>query len=261
MTLASASLLPVYGEMPKRKADDSDSDDDVEVVEDTGGAGGGGGGGGKKKASTKKAKAADKPPPKLKVIKLKPFTAVEERVAKGASMERNEAIAKFLDGIREAYKQSVRGSRQQRALAHPSRVFFTHQRNKNSPPPPFHVLSPVQADYFKAAAVKKVVDAVRAHKEPFRVAQELGALPGCGAGTVQKVHDWLDTYGKEDASNIAVMHAKAEAEAGKDPEFSWVEDSEKEILLGMLKRGELDLEKVRPWRADISEEDIAAAAE
>ncbi len=140
--------------------------------------------------------------------------------------------------------------------------FFSLIKETTTPPlPPSTFLSPVQADYFKAAAVKKVVDAVRAHKEPFRVAQELGALPGCGAGTVQKVHDWLDTYGKEDAGNIAVMHAKAEAEAGKDPEFSWVEDSEKEILLGMLKRGELDLEKVRPWRADISEEDIAAAAE
>ena len=79
----------------KRKAEA----DDAIVVEGDGAAA---------KKPAKKAKGADKPPPKPKVIKLKPFTEIEERVAKGASMARNEAIALFLDGIREAYKSGVR---------------------------------------------------------------------------------------------------------------------------------------------------------
>jgi hypothetical protein len=76
----------------KRKAEDE------EVVVDGGEAAAAKPG---KKAKTEKA------PPKPKVLKMKPLNPDEERVAKGASMERNAAIAQFLDGIREAYKAGV----------------------------------------------------------------------------------------------------------------------------------------------------------
>jgi hypothetical protein len=76
----------------KRKS----SEDDVEVVGEKA----------EKKQAAKKPKK-EVVPGELKPIKLKAFTPEEERVALGASMERNEAIAQFLDGVKEAYKQSV----------------------------------------------------------------------------------------------------------------------------------------------------------
>lgn len=80
----------------KRKADDGD---DVEIVDESGGGGGGGG---------KKAKKAEKAPPKPKAPpKLKPFTAEDEEIAKGASMERNKAMATYLEGIWSALKAEV----------------------------------------------------------------------------------------------------------------------------------------------------------
>lgn len=90
--------------MPKRKADDSDDEIIVEKDEAKGGKG-------SKKAKGGDGKEEKKPrgPPKPKVVKLKKFTEVEERVALGASMERNEAIAKFLEGMFAAYKEGVRG--------------------------------------------------------------------------------------------------------------------------------------------------------
>jgi hypothetical protein len=90
---------------PKRKS--GDDGDDVVVV-DEGGGGGGGGGEGGKKAPPKKAKAAEKAPPKPKAPpKLKPFTPEDEEIAKGASMERNKAMATYLESIWTALKEEV----------------------------------------------------------------------------------------------------------------------------------------------------------
>ena len=87
------------------------------------------------------------------------------------------------------------------------------------------------------------------------MAQELGALPGCGKGTVDKVAGFLATYGVP-ATGLVAEAAAAQAEAGRDAEFSWVEDSEKEVLVELLKKGELDFAKVQPWRTDIVEADF-----
>lgn len=110
----------------------------------------------------------------------------------------------------------------------------------------------------KAAAAAKAVAAVRAVEKPLRVAQELGALQGCGPSTIQKVYDFLLTYG-EAPQGLAAQAAAAQAEAGRDPEFGWVEDSEKEVLLELLKKGDVPWEKVQPWRADIEEADFKKA--
>ena len=113
----------------------------------------------------------------------------------------------------------------------------------------------MQAEYFKAAAVKKAVDAVRAHDKPFRVAQELGALPGCGKGTVDKVAEFLRGQG-EPATGLVAEAAAAAAEAGRDAEFSWVEDSEREVVVELLRTGGIAFDKVQPWRKDIVEADF-----
>jgi hypothetical protein len=124
------------------------------------------------------------------------------------------------------------------------------------PPPHTHLFSaPLQAEYMKAAAAAKAVAAVRAHDKPLRVAQELGALQGCGPSTVQKVYDFLLTYG-EAPQGLAAQAAAAQADAGRDPDFSWLEDSERDVLVELLKKGEVPWEKVKPWRADIGEADF-----
>lgn len=55
-----------------------------------------------------KAKAAAKegePKPAKKAPKLKPFTDEEKEIAKGASLERNAAIAGMLEGIATSYRE------------------------------------------------------------------------------------------------------------------------------------------------------------
>jgi hypothetical protein len=230
----------------KRKAEDED-----EIVVEGGEAAAG------KAAKPKKAKAAEKAPPKPKVLKMKPLNADEERVAKGASMERNAAIANFLDGIREAYKAGVSCGVRRALRAPPLGPTLLLTPLLPLPWAPLFNASraPLQAEYMKAAAAAKAVAAVRAVKEPLRVAQELGALQGCGPSTIQKVYDFLLTYG-EAPQGLAAQAAAAQVEAGRDPEFAWVEDSEKEVLLELLKKGEVPWEKVQPWRTDIKEADF-----
>ena len=99
------------------------------------------------------------------------------------------------------------------------------------------------------------MDSVRAHPVPIRVAQELLSLQGCGKGTVEKVAAFLATYG-EPAVGLAAEAAAVQAEAGRDPELAWTEQSERDVLIDLLKTKQLDFAKVQPWRPDIKEGDF-----
>lgn len=103
--------------------------------------------------------------------------------------------------------------------------------------------------------MKKVIDGVRAHKEAFRVAQEMGVLPGCGEGTQAKVAEFLASFG-EPAKGLVAEAAAAQAEAGRDAEFSWLEDSEREVVVELLKKNEVPIAQVMAWRKDIEEKDF-----
>ena len=227
--------------MSKRPADDSD--DDIVLVGggDSGGGGGGastaaaaaaakpaskpkgkGAGGGAKKAKKEKAddggEEKEKAAPKKKApVKLKPFTPEEEEIAKGASMERNGQIVAFLKSVAQGYKD--------------------------------------EAAWFKVANANKAVKAVEALTEPIRVAAELGALDGCGKSTIEKVAEYLKGLGKPQEGFVAA-HAAAEAAAGKDESFSWLADSEKDVVLEMVKKGDCPKAQAIAWHPDISEADF-----
>jgi hypothetical protein len=103
--------------------------------------------------------------------------------------------------------------------------------------------------------MKKAAEAMRLYPKPIRVAQEMAALQGCGKGTVEKVAEFLSSLGQAE-KNLAGQHAAQMAEAGKEPEDEWIKDSEREVLLGLLKSKELTFEKVKAWRSDIEEADF-----
>jgi hypothetical protein len=48
----------------------------------------------------------------------------------------------------------------------------------------------------------------------------------------------------------------ADLAAGKDAEFAWVAESERDVLIGLIKTGELKLESLKGWRTDISAADL-----
>lgn len=107
----------------------------------------------------------------------------------------------------------------------------------------------------KAAAVKKAADNIKAYDKPLRVAQECAMFPGCGKGTVEKIEEFLKsvcvdgydlsnaplltrrssypprhprrTYGAP-AEGIAAEYAKANAAAGKDEDYKWAADLDKD---------------------------------
>ena len=92
-----ADAKPKGGGGKKRKAGSEEDDSVIDVDGE--------------KPKDKKEKKAAKGPPKPKAApKLKPFTPEQEEIAKGASMERNKAMADFLDGIRNQLKEQVRGA-------------------------------------------------------------------------------------------------------------------------------------------------------
>ena len=237
--------------MSKRQVDDSD--DDIVLIGggSSGGGGGGGGGGGastaaaaaakpaaakpkgkaggaaSKKAKKEKAGGEDdddggeekekKAPKKKAPVKLKPFTPEEEEIAKGASMERNAQIASFLKSVAQGYKD--------------------------------------EAAWFKVASANKAVKAVEALTVPIRVAAELGSLDGCGKSTIEKVAEYLRGLGKPQEGFVAA-HKAAEAAAGKDESFSWLADSEKDVVLDMVKKGDVPQAQAIAWHPEISEADF-----
>ena len=140
-------------------------------------------------------------------------------MATQASMERNEAVARFLENQVNIYKES--------------------------------------AEYIKAAAVRKAVIAVRALTAPFAVAQELLALDGVGPGTKEKIHAFCLEYGKDPSGGITGAAEKAATAMGKDKEYEWVEASDRDVIVELIKTGELLLKHVLPWRSDISAADVA----
>jgi hypothetical protein len=95
---------------------------------------------------------------------------------------------------------------------------------------------------------------VRAHTVPLRVAQELGALQGCGPGTVAKVAEFLATYG-EPAEGLVAEAAAAAKAAGREEEFKWLEESDKETVVDLCKKGEVPWAQAKAWRTDITEAD------
>ena len=150
---------------PKRKAEEAA---DVEEVDEAGAPAAA------KAAKKPKAEKAEKAEPKAKPA-AKPLTAAEASgaVAKGASMARNAAIVKFLQGIAQTYHD-----------------------NK---------------EWIKKAGANKAVKAVQALMEPVQVARQLLALEGCGKGTVEKVTAFLEANPNASAVQQAAQAADEDA--------------------------------------------------
>ncbi len=108
----------------------------------------------------------------------------------------------------------------------------------------------LKGEYIKAASAKKGYLAMLAHPTPFRVAAECAVLQGVGASTVEKLAVFLKGYGKPEEGLEAKHKAEMKA-SGKDMEFQFLEDSDKDVVLEMLKSGGVTWDKVKPWRADI----------
>ncbi len=71
---------------------------------------------------------------------------------------------------------------------------------------------------------------------------------------MEKIQELLKSKASGDGGLLAEAAA---AKAGKDPELEWVAESDKEVLVEAIKKGELKLEAVRQWRQDITAEDVA----
>lgn len=100
-----------------------------------------------------------------------------------------------------------------------------------------------QGDYIKSAAAKRGEESMRAHPTPFRVAEECAVLQGVGAGTVLKLAEFLSTYNS--SKGLDAELSEKEKKEGKEEEFRWVEESEKDVILQMLREGQLSFEKVK----------------
>jgi len=176
------------------------------------------------KAAKTAAAAADgeaAPPKPKKMPKMKPFTAEDVETAKGASMERNEAAALFIDGVAAAYKEA--------------------------------------GEYVKAANTRKASASLRAYAAPFKVPQELLALAFIGQGTVDKIAAWLKEGGGGGGGGaaaaggaLAAAADAAAAAAGKKAELAWLADSEADVIQSMLDGGQIALADVLPWRPDFA---------
>ncbi len=135
-----------------------------------------------------------------------------------------------------------------------------------------------EKEWFKRAAALKAKASIAAVTEPIRTAAELGALEGVGASTVAKiaaflVEDMAWTAGGGGAGGDAGGGAGGDAGGGagggpaaagggppapaRDPALEWVGQSEREVVLDLLRSGSLTWDAVKAWRADITEEEAA----
>ena len=103
-------------------------------------------------------------------------------------------------------------------------------------------------EYIKKANANKAVKAVKALVTPIQVARQLSALEGCGKGTVEKVEAFLKENPHASAGQVA------EQEADED---AYIKDLDKDIVVGMVKSGDVTLERVAKQRADVSAADVA----
>jgi hypothetical protein len=102
-------------------------------------------------------------------------------------------------------------------------------------------------EWIKKAAATKAVKAVKALATPIQVARQLSALEGCGKGTIEKVEEFLKENPNASASHVAAQEADEDA---------YMKELDKEIIVGLLKSGEVTLERVVKQRADISQADL-----
>lgn len=91
---------------------------------------------------------------------------------------------------------------------------------------------------------------------------DLLSLDGCGKGTVEKIEAFLlQNPGASSGSAGAGSGSSSSAGSGAgyqkgDPEFQWVESSERDVVIGCIKSGEVPLAKVLEWRDDITATDV-----
>lgn len=204
----------------KRKAavieDDNDGHDDAEDYKEEEKP--------KKKAPKAKKPAepsvpGQAPAKKSAPKKSKALTPEEEAIAKLASVERNAAIVAYIASVEQHYKN-------------------------------------VTKEFFKAANAKKARTAIEAVKEPIKNARDLADLPGVGKSTVEKIHQFLlenSGAGGTAAGAFGTMHAQPAKGSAED--WSWLAEgvSDREIVIGMLQRGEIDLATVQKYRSDIGQ--------
>jgi len=90
--------------------------------------------------------------------------------------------------------------------------------------------------------------AVQALVVPVVVARQLLALEGCGKGTVEKVEAFL----KENPNASAGQQAQQ-----ADDEDAFIKDLDRDIVIGMVKSGDVTMARVAAQRGDISAADCA----
>jgi hypothetical protein len=72
---------------------------------------------------------------------------------------------------------------------------------------------------------------------------------------VEKVAGFLKTLGKPE-EGFAAAHAAAAAAAGKDEAFAWLADSEKSVVLDMVRDGDCPKAQALAWHPAITEADF-----
>lgn len=186
-------------------------------------------------------------------MQTKPLTVEEQELAKGATLERNKALVAHVTSLQREQKEAVRGphsamSRRPEArrgfvLAQLPEYETAHAPYRPAPPP---ASARAQGEYIKAASLGKAAAALALVPEPIRCGKDVSHLPGIGESTVKKI----------DAFFAGGGGAPALASAADD-ENAWVESSDKDVVVGLVKAGSLSLDVVRRYRSDITADDLA----
>jgi hypothetical protein len=111
----------------------------------------------------------------------------------------------------------------------------------------------------KASVFKKAVKALKTLTEPFNLPEDLAALDGIGAGLVKRIHTALveGAAGSSAPGPAIVEEAKQHMQAaGKDVADEWIEGSDRDVIIDLLKSKSLTLKQVLVWRSDISAADF-----
>jgi hypothetical protein len=109
------------------------------------------------------------------------------------------------------------------------------------------------AEYIKMAGMNKAAKSIEALTEPFKVPSELLALDNVGKGTVERLHAFCLEYGTSPSvgGSTAVDENALSADDRKT-----IEDSDREVLIMLIREKAIKLEDVQRIRKDVSAADV-----
>ena len=180
----------------------------------------------------KKAHALENKAKQAKKTSKKPYTDEETLIARNPSMHRNAAIVRFMQGVIDKYVD--------------------------------------EREWIKVASSRKGKNSIEALKEPIIVPRDLAVLEGVGKGTIEKITKFLleeyvppvegeeeeeETEGNE-TTTLSSSSSSSGTKIVKNPDDEWIKDSDRDIILDLVRKNELTLDKVRIWRQDIDTHDL-----